>query len=287
MALKNRMIFVLPFDRRCAFYKPIQHIFDDHNSPMATTKSKNKESQWFGFKKVDAAEKMRLVGDVFSSVADRYDLMNDLMSGGIHRLWKNKFVSMLRPAPRKTLLDVAGGTGDIAFRYRARGGDDAKVTVCDINPDMLRVGQDRALDRGYVSGFEWTLGNAESLPFKDNQYDLYTISFGLRNVPKIDDALAEAFRVLKPGGQFFCLEFSRVENDFLRNAYDAYSERVIPLLGDMVANDRDSYQYLVESIRQFPPQEELAERMRDAGFEKVKYTNLSGGISAIHTGLKL
>ncbi|MBU6474690.1 MAG: bifunctional demethylmenaquinone methyltransferase/2-methoxy-6-polyprenyl-1,4-benzoquinol methylase UbiE [Alphaproteobacteria bacterium] len=254
---------------------------------IARAKDKNKESQWFGYKAVKPEEKARLVEDVFSSVASRYDLMNDLMSGGIHRLWKNRFVSMLRPSPDKSLLDVAGGTGDIAFRYRAKAGPKAKITVCDINKDMLEVGKNRALDRGYVKGFTWVVGNAETLPFDDNSFDLYTISFGLRNVPKIDDALEEACRVLKPGGRFFCLEFSRVLNPALRKLYDEYSFRIIPKIGEAVANDHESYQYLVESIRQFPPQEELARRMRKAGFDVVKVINLSGGIAAIHSGVKL
>jgi demethylmenaquinone methyltransferase/2-methoxy-6-polyprenyl-1,4-benzoquinol methylase len=250
-------------------------------------KDKNKESQWFGFKQVKAGEKMRLVESVFDSVASKYDLMNDLMSGGIHRLWKHKFVSMLRPSASKTLLDVAGGTGDIAFRYRQRAGAKAKITVCDINKEMLAVGKERALNRGYLKGFKWVTGNAESLPFDDDSYDLYTISFGLRNVPKIDDALEEAYRVLKPGGQFFCLEFSEVTNPALRKLYDEYSFRVIPRIGELVAKDRESYQYLIESIRQFPNQKELASRMKKAGFEKVKFINLSGGIAAIHIGTKL
>lgn len=254
---------------------------------MATVKNKNKESQWFGYKRVKTGEKAQLVEHVFDSVASRYDLMNDLMSGGIHRLWKNKFVSMLRPSTSRTLLDVAGGTGDIAFRYRARAGNKAKITVCDINKEMLKVGQDRAIDRGYLDGFKWVAGNAEKLPFDDNSYHLYTISFGLRNVPKIDDALEEAYRVLKPGGQFFCLEFSQVTNPMLRRIYDEYSFRCIPKIGELVTQDRNSYQYLVESIRQFPTQTELAARMKKAGFEQVKFTNLSGGIAAIHSGVKL
>ena len=249
--------------------------------------SKNKESQWFGYKQVKDGEKMRLVETVFDSVASRYDLMNDLMSGGIHRIWKNKLISMLHPSPNKALLDVAGGTGDIAFRYRQRAGDKAQITVCDINKEMLAVGRDRALNRGYLKGFKWVHGNAEALKFKDNSFDLYTISFGLRNVPKIDDALEEAYRVLKPGGQFFCLEFSQVVNPLFRKIYDEYSFRLIPKIGELVAKDRDSYQYLVESIRQFPPQAELASRMKKAGFEKVRFINLSGGIAAIHTGVKL
>jgi len=254
---------------------------------IARSKNKNKESQWFGYKQVKPGEKARLVETVFDSVASRYDLMNDLMSGGIHRLWKNKLVSMLRPSPDKSLLDVAGGTGDIAFRYRARAGAKAKITVCDINKEMLNVGKDRAIDRGYLKGFKWVVGNAESLPFADDSYDLYTISFGLRNVPKIDDALEESYRVLKPGGQFFCLEFSQVINPALRKIYDEYSFRLIPKIGALVANDRESYQYLVESIRQFPNQKELAARMKKAGFEQVRFVNLSGGIATIHIGTKL
>jgi demethylmenaquinone methyltransferase/2-methoxy-6-polyprenyl-1,4-benzoquinol methylase len=248
---------------------------------------KNKESTWFGYKKVAAGEKEHLVETVFSSVADNYDLMNDLMSGGIHRLWKNKFVRMMHPRANKSLLDVAGGTGDISFRYRTIAGDAAKITVCDINKDMLRVGRDRAIDRGYLSGFEWVHGNAEKLPFDDMSFDLYSISFGLRNVPRIDDALAEAFRVLKPGGEFFCLEFSHVKNAAFRKIYDAFSFKIIPLIGEKVAKDRDSYQYLTESIRQFPKQQELAVRLENVGFENIRVINLSGGIAAIHTGIKL
>lgn len=254
---------------------------------VAHPKNRNKESQWFGYKKVNPNEKARLVENVFDSVASRYDLMNDLMSGGVHRLWKKKFVSLLHPTAHKTLLDVAGGTGDIAFRYRERAGDKAKITVCDINKEMLNVGKDRAIDRGYLKGFEWIVGNAESLPFADDSYHLYTISFGLRNVPKIDDALEEAFRVLKPGGQFFCLEFSQMTNPALRKIYDQYSFRMIPKIGAWVAEDRDSYQYLVESIRQFPKQAELADRMKKAGFAQTRFINVSGGIAAIHTGTKL
>lgn len=253
---------------------------------MNKTSPKNKEAGWFGFTPTDADAKKKLVADVFASVADNYDLMNDLMSGGIHRLWKNRLIRLMQPRSTRRLLDVAGGTGDIAFRYRAKAGPEADITVCDINPEMLRVGQDRAVDRGYLKGFAWVEGNAECLPFDDNAFHLYSISFGLRNVPKIDDALEDAHRVLKPGGRFFCLEFSRVNNDALRWIYDRYSFSVIPKIGEMVADDRDSYQYLVESIRQFPPQAELARRMEQAGFEDVKVINLSGGIAAIHIGHK-
>ena len=253
---------------------------------MKKSYAKNKEAGWFGFTQTDAAQKKKLVGDVFASVADSYDVMNDLMSGGVHRLWKNRLIRLMQPRANRRLLDVAGGTGDIAFRYRDKVGDDADITVCDINPEMLRVGQDRAADRGYLSGINWVEGNAESLPFDDNNFHLYSISFGLRNVPKIDDALEDAYRVLKPGGRFFCLEFSRVNNDVLRKIYDAYSFSVIPKIGEVVAKDRASYQYLVESIRQFPPQEELRQRLEQAGFEDTKVINLTGGIAAIHIGNK-
>lgn len=192
----------------------------------------------------------------------------------------------MHPKASKALLDVAGGTGDIAFRYREKAGDTVKITVCDLNGEMLKVGKSRAIDRGYLSGFKWVVGNAEKLPFEDNSFELYSIAFGLRNVTHIDDALAEAFRVLKPGGQFFCLEFSHVKNDFLRKIYDEYSFRVIPEIGALVTQDRDSYQYLVESIRQFPKQQDLAKRLIDAGFDDVKVINLTGGIAAIHIASK-
>lgn len=243
---------------------------------------KNKESQWFGYKQVTPDEKTRKVEGVFDSVAARYDLMNDLMSGGIHRLWKNKFVRLMRPHADKTLLDVAGGTGDISFRYRKAAGDKAQITVCDYNREMLKVGRARAIDRGYVHGFKWVAGDAADLPFEDNSRHIYSISFGLRNVTRIDDALGEAHRVLRPGGQFFCLEFSHVSNDFIRKLYDEYSFRIIPRIGEIVASDKESYQYLVESIRQFPKQDELSARLINAGFDAVRVINLSGGIAAIH-----
>lgn len=247
----------------------------------------NKEKDWFGYKKVNPSDKTKMVEGVFDNVASRYDLMNDLMSGGIHRLWKNRFVQMMHPRANRKLLDVAGGTGDIAFRYRKAAGESAKITVCDINKEMLKVGRDRAIDRGYLKGFDWVEGNAESLPFDDREFHLYSIAFGLRNVTHIDNALADAYRVLKPGGQFFCLEFSHLKNAALQKVYDEYSFRIIPKIGEVVAKDRDSYQYLVESIRQFPKQAELSARLETAGFENVKVVNLSGGIAAIHIGNKL
>jgi demethylmenaquinone methyltransferase/2-methoxy-6-polyprenyl-1,4-benzoquinol methylase len=246
---------------------------------------KNKESLWFGEKPVEPDEKTALVRGVFDSVARRYDLMNDLMSGGMHRVWKDRFVRMIRPRPNWTYLDVAGGTGDIAFRLRKKAGPEARITVCDLNESMLSVGRDRALDRGYGE-LEWVTGNAETLPFPDSTFDVYTIAFGLRNVTRIDTALAEAFRVLRPGGRFFCLEFSRVTDPILAKLYDRFSMSVIPRLGSIVAKDRQSYQYLVESIRKFPHQNELAERVANVGFQGVDCIDFSGGIAAVHSGLK-
>lgn len=248
--------------------------------------SRNPERNWFGEKQVSPEEKTALVRGVFDSVADKYDLMNDLMSGGVHRLWKDRFVRMIRPKAGLHYLDVAGGTGDISFRIRKAAGPDARITVCDLDEAMLTVGRDRALDRGYADGFTWVTGNAEALPVPDNAVDVYTIAFGLRNVTHIDTALAEAHRVLKPGGRFFCLEFSRVEEPMLAKVYDAFSYGVIPRIGQLVAKDRDSYQYLVESIRKFPPQAALCRRMEVAGFQGVKHEDLSFGIAAIHRGFK-
>lgn len=245
----------------------------------------NPESNWFGEKPVTPEEKTGLVRGVFDSVASKYDIMNDLMSGGVHRLWKDRFVREVRPRAGKTYLDVAGGTGDIAFRIHRKVGGHARIILCDLNEHMLSVGRDRAIDRGW-SDLEWVTGNAESIPLPDNSVDTYTIAFGLRNVTRIDTALSEAFRVLKPGGNFFCLEFSRVNNPLLAKAYDLYSFNAIPRIGQMVANDRDSYEYLVESIRKFPPQHDLKKRMENAGFSRVAFCNLSGGIAAIHRGFK-
>lgn len=248
--------------------------------------TKANKTHFFGFTAVDPTEKTAKVRDVFSRVADKYDIMNDFMSGGVHRLWKRAFVRRIRPRADHTILDVAGGTGDISFlMYDASKGAD--ITVSDINPEMLKVGQARASDRGLTGKLKWAEANAETLPFADNSFDIYTIAFGLRNVTHIDVALREAFRVLRPGGRFFCLEFSKPVIAPLRKMYDAYSFKVIPKLGEMVANDRDSYQYLVESIRQFPHQQGLKIRLEDAGFKHVKFENLSGGIAAIHSGVKI
>lgn len=245
----------------------------------------NPEKEWFGTKHVSPEEKTGLVRGVFDSVADNYDIMNDLMSGGLHRLWKDRFVRMIRPRPGLRYLDVAGGTGDIAFRImkKAPGAD---ITVFDLNEHMLNVGRDRAIDRGWPSDFEWVTGNAETLPFPDNSFDVYTIAFGLRNVTRIDTALKEAARVLRPGGRFFCLEFSHVREPLLAKAYDVYSDIFIPRIGEIVAKDRDSYQYLIESIRKFPKQKDLVRRIEDSGLKNAGFQNLSAGIVAIHYGHK-
>ena len=243
------------------------------------------EGQWFGFKPVDPKEKAGLVRQVFDSVAERYDLMNDLMSGGVHRLWKAALIEMIRPRAGMVLLDVAGGTGDIAFRFLDAGG--SQVHVCDINESMLRVGRDRAINRGTLSGIDWITGDAMHLPVASRSVDAYTIAFGLRNVTGIDAAIAEAHRVLKPGGRFFVLEFSHVVVPGLRELYDAYSFTLLPKIGRMVAGDEAAYRYLVESIRKFPDQDNLAKRIAAAGFGQVRVRNLTGGIAAIHSGWRL
>lgn len=245
------------------------------------------EQAFFGDRKVAADDKPGLVRGVFTSVARNYDLMNDLMSGGVHRLWKDRMAAALRPRPGATVLDVAGGTGDIAFRLLARSGPGGRVVVCDLTEDMLRVGRDRAIDRGLLDGLDWVCGDAEALPVRSRSVEAYTIAFGLRNVTRIEQALAEARRVLRPGGRFLCLEFSQVVLPALSQLYELYSDAVLPRLGGLVAGDRESYRYLVESIRRFPPQDELAAMLRAAGFERVDYRNLSGGIAALHSGWRL
>lgn len=248
--------------------------------------SKNPEKVWFGEQNVTPEEKTGLVRGVFDSVAPKYDIMNDLMSGGLHRLWKDRFIRQIRPRSGLRYLDVAGGTGDIALKIRKKIGSKADITVFDLNEHMLNVGRDRAADRGFINDFEWITGNAESLPFEDESFDVYTIAFGLRNVTRIDTALKEAQRVLKPGGRFYCLEFSHVSPPALAKAYDFYSFNVIPKIGKAITQDEESYQYLVESIRKFPTQENLKNRILDAKFTKARFWNLSAGIVAIHYGFK-
>lgn len=240
----------------------------------------------FGYQTVAEDDKAGMVHDVFTRVANRYDLMNDLMSVGIHRLWKDAMMDWLAPRAGQRLLDVAGGTGDIAFRFLARA-PQARATVLDMTESMLIEGQKRAGAENLADRLDWVVGDAMALPFADNSFDVYTISFGIRNVTRIPDALSEAFRVLRPGGRIMVLEFSQLLNPALQWAYDRYSFNVIPALGQMVANDRDSYQYLVESIRKFPDQESFAAMIRRSGFDHVKYRNLTMGVAALHSGWKI
>ncbi|KAJ1093378.1 hypothetical protein NDU88_006479 [Pleurodeles waltl] len=283
--------------------------------------SRAENETYFGFEKVSAAEKSEQVYQVFERVAKTYDLMNDAMTLGVHRLWKDYLLHKMNPYPGTQLLDVAGGTGDIAVRFisyvrsqrerqlrrelkskqnlswqeiaeRYQQGDTgclggSQAVICDINKEMLKVGKRKALDLGTSEGLSWVVGNAEELPFMDDKFDFYTVAFGIRNVTHIEQALQEAYRVLKPGGQFLCLEFSSVNNPLTSRLYDLYSFQVIPVIGEVIAGDWKSYQYLVESIRRFPAQEEFKEMIEDAGFLKVTYSNLISGVVAIHSGFKL
>ncbi|CAK6959810.1 -methoxy-6-polyprenyl-1%2C4-benzoquinol methylase, mitochondrial [Scomber scombrus] len=278
-------------------------------------------STHFGFETVPEAEKAKRVYKVFENVAQKYDVMNDAMSLGIHRLWKDTLLHVMNPQSGAQLLDVAGGTGDISFRfleyvrsqqerqkrravrtmqtpswqeisnsYSTEDKDvpqESRAVVCDINKEMLRVGKQKYESAGVSAGLSWVVGDAEELPFDDDQFDIYTIAFGIRNVTHIDQALQEALRVLKPGGRFMCLEFSKVTNPVLARLYDAYSFQMIPVLGEVIAGDWKSYQYLVESIRKFPNQEEFKSMIEDAGFYCVQYYNFTGGVVAIHSGFKL
>jgi demethylmenaquinone methyltransferase/2-methoxy-6-polyprenyl-1,4-benzoquinol methylase len=248
------------------------------------------ETTHFGYRDVPLGDKQTLVNDVFHSVASRYDLMNDLMSAGLHRVWKDIMINTLDP-PRGerpfALLDVAGGTGDIAFRAAKAAGSGFHATVCDINGDMLAVGRERAAKRHLESQVSFVEGNAEALAFPDRSFDAYTIAFGIRNVPRIDLALREAYRALRPGSRFLCLEFSTVEVPGLDRLYDLFSFKVIPPLGRMVTGDAESYQYLVESIRKFPKPNAFVDMIREAGFSRVSWQTLSGGIVALHSGWRL
>ncbi|MDE2447174.1 MAG: bifunctional demethylmenaquinone methyltransferase/2-methoxy-6-polyprenyl-1,4-benzoquinol methylase UbiE [Alphaproteobacteria bacterium] len=244
----------------------------------------------FGFKQVPEADKQGMVNDVFSKAAARYDQMNDLMSSGLHRLWKDDMITMLNPPKGERafhVLDVAGGTGDIAFRILDAGGPNTRVTIADISPEMVSEGQKRAEKEGRLGRCGLTVGNAEKLAFPDSHFDAYTIAFGIRNVTHIDRALTEAYRVLKPGGRFLCLEFSHMPVELAQKIYDAYSFTVIPAVGKVVTGDGQPYRYLVESIRMFPKQDDFAAMISAAGFSRVTYRSLSGGIVAIHSGWKI
>ena len=240
----------------------------------------------FGFKTIPEAEKADRVRDVFGSVASKYDIMNDVMSVGIHRVWKDAMMDWLAPRPGQLLLDVAGGTGDVAFRFLKRASN-ARVTVLDLTAEMLEAGRKRAYAARISNQLEWVVGDAMALPFGDSSFDVYTISFGIRNVTRPQEALNEAFRVLRPGGRLLVLEFSKIPNDMLQWAYDRYSFNVIPLMGKLVANDLNSYQYLVESIRKFPDQESFLGMLRKAGFSNAKYRNLTLGVACLHSGWKI
>ena len=246
----------------------------------------NDKTTHFGFETVPEADKAGRVQGVFNSVASKYDVMNDVMSMGIHRVWKDAMMDWLAPRPGQHLLDVAGGTGDISFRFLKRAGH-GQATVLDLTEPMLVEGRQRAEADQMSDSLSWVAGDAMALPFDDNTFDVYTISFGIRNVTRPQEALNEAFRVLKPGGRLMVLEFSQLPNDGLQKLYDLYSFNVIPRMGKLIANDYDSYQYLVESIRKFPDQETFLSMVRTAGFENAKYRNLSMGIAALHSGWKI
>ena len=240
----------------------------------------------FGFETVPEAEKAGKVQNVFTSVASKYDIMNDIMSVGIHRIWKEAMMDWLAPRPGQRLLDVAGGTGDISFKFLKRAGS-GHATVLDITENMLIEGRKRAETDQILDGLDWIVGDAMSLPFADNSFDVYTISFGIRNVTQPQEALNEAFRVLRPGGRLMVLEFSQIPVPLAQKAYDLYSFNVIPTMGKLIANDRSSYQYLVESIRKFPDQETFLSMVQQAGFKNTSYRNLSLGIAALHSGWKI
>jgi demethylmenaquinone methyltransferase/2-methoxy-6-polyprenyl-1,4-benzoquinol methylase len=260
------------------------------SSPLPPDPRSGNDTVSFGFKTVPEEARQGLINDIFSTVAGRYDLMNDLMSGGLHRLWKDDVIAWLAPpkSPQPfRLLDVAGGTGDITERFLRAGGTGCVATLFDINPEMVAVGRKRLGDAGLAERVTFTIGNAEALPFADKSFDAYTIAFGIRNVTHIDKALAEAYRVLRIGGRFLCLEFSTCEVPLLDRLYDFHSFEVIPRLGQLAAGNAEAYRYLVESIRRFPKQERFAEMMRAAGFARASYRNLTGGIAALHSGWRI
>lgn len=248
---------------------------------------KNDEQTHFGFDKVKASEKSGRVAEVFHSVAARYDIMNDLMSGGIHRLWKRATIESSAARPGQKILDIAGGTGDLSAKFSRIVGDTGLVVLADINSSMLNVGRDKLLDRGVVGNLQFVQADAQQLPFPDNFFDCITIAFGLRNVTDKDEALRSMYRILKPGGRLLVLEFSKPQNPALEKIYDQYSFRILPAMGKIIADDADSYRYLAESIRMHPDQETLKTMMLNAGFEKCGYQNMTGGIVALHKGFKV
>lgn len=252
---------------------------------MANSDS-NPDNTHFGYKTVEKEQKEDLVAGVFHSVAAKYDVMNDLMSAGIHRLWKRFTIELSGARPGHTILDIAGGTGDLAAKFSKIVGAEGKVVLADINESMLRVGRDKLTDKGITANVEYTQANAESLPFPEHTFDCITIAFGLRNVTNKDAALRSMLRVLKPGGRLLVLEFSKPSNEVLSRAYDTYSFKLLPLIGKLVTNDEDSYRYLAESIRMHPDQSTLKEMMEDAGFARCEYHNMTGGIVAVHKGVK-
>lgn len=258
----------------------------DNTGQDRMTSENDQKTTHFGFQTVAEDQKAGMVHGVFTNVASKYDIMNDVMSVGIHRVWKDAMMDWLAPQPHQKLLDVAGGTGDISFRFLKRA-PGAHATVLDMTESMLVEGRQRAEAGAMADNLDWVVGDAMALPFENNTFDRYTISFGIRNVTRVQDALNEAFRVLRPGGRLMVLEFSQLPNPAMQWAYDRYSFNVIPKMGQVIANDRDSYQYLVESIRKFPDQDTFAQMIRTAGFEQVKYRNLSLGIAALHSGWKL
>jgi len=240
----------------------------------------------FGAKTILEDQKAVMVRNLFTDVASKYDVMNDVMSVGIHRIWKEAMMDWLAPRAGQQLLDVAGGTGDVAFKFLKRAGQ-GHATVCDLTESMLVEGRKRAEAAKLAHSLDWVVGDAMALPFENNSFDVYTISFGIRNVTRPQDALAEAYRVLRPGGRLMVLEFSQLPNPMMQKAYDLYSFNVIPRMGQVIANDRDSYQYLVESIRNFPDQETFLGMVQDAGFEQAKYRNMTMGVAALHSGWKI
>jgi len=253
--------------------------------------NKKQKTTNFGFKTIPINEKVSHVEEVFSKVANKYDLMNDLMSLGIHRYWKNEMINWLRPQPEWKIIDVAGGTGDIAIRINKKFSKNPRnigsITVCDINKNMVKKGRDKTIDNGIISGIEWTITDAESLPFKDMTFDAYTVSFGLRNVTDIKNALNEARRVLKPGGRFLCLEFNKSLNIKLQSLYDSYSFNILPKLGKIVVGEEEAYKYLSESIRLFPSQKQFISLMQESGLSLLNLRNFSGGIVCIYSGWRI